>query len=173
MREQEVSDRMGKVLKDIYVPETVAGTIVSSLDSDRARADSERQKRMEATQQRLAALRTRMDQMYEDKLDGKIDDEFWTRKMNEWREQEHRFESELSRFQVEVTDDIVLTAKYILELANQAHSLYLTRNHAERAQLLKRVLLNCDTDGVSVWPIYRYPYDLISERAKNQEWSGR
>ena len=33
-----------------------------------------RQKRMEATQQRLAALRTRMDQMYEDKLDGKIDE---------------------------------------------------------------------------------------------------
>ncbi|PYX52813.1 MAG: hypothetical protein DMG76_28045 [Acidobacteria bacterium] len=72
-----------------------------------------------------------------------------------------------------VTDDIVLTAKYIFELANQAYSLYLTRNHAERAQLLKRVLLNCDTDGVSLWPIYRYPYDLISERAKNQEWSGR
>ena len=45
MREQEVSDRVGKVLKDIYVPETVAETIVSSLDSDRARADSERQKR--------------------------------------------------------------------------------------------------------------------------------
>ena len=128
---------------------------------------------MEATQQRLAVLRTRMDQMYEDKLDGKIDDAFWTRKMNEWREQERRFESELSRVKVGVTDDIVLTAKYIFELANQAHSLYLTRNHAERAQLLKRVLLNCDTDGVSLWPIYRYPYDLISERAKNQEWSGR
>jgi len=164
---------MGKVLKDIYVPETVAETIVSSLDSDRARADSERQKRMEATQQRLAVLRTRMDQMYEDKLDGKIDDAFWTRKMNEWREQERRFESELSLVKVGVTADIVLTAKYIFELANQAHSLYLTRNHAERAQLLKRVLLNCDTDGVSLWPIYRYPYDLISERAKNQEWSGR
>jgi MoxR-like ATPase len=35
------------------------------------------------------------------------------------------------------------------------------------------VVLNCDTDGVSVWPVYRYPYDLISERAKNQEWSGK
>ena len=111
--------------------------------------------------------------MYEDKLDGKIDDEFWTRKMNEWREQERRFESELSRFKVEVTDDIVLTAKYILELANQAHYLYLTRNHAERAQLLKRVLLNCDTDGVSAWLSTDARTIWISERAKNQEWSGR
>ena len=62
MREQEVSDRMGEVLKDIYVPETVAATIVASLSSDSARAESERKKRMEATKQRIAALRTRMDQ---------------------------------------------------------------------------------------------------------------
>ena len=101
MREQEVSDRMGEVLKDIYVPETVEETIVASLISDRARAESERQKRMDATQQRVAALRTRMDQMYEDKLDGKIDDEFWARKMNEWREQERRSKSDLSRLSLE------------------------------------------------------------------------
>jgi site-specific DNA recombinase len=75
MREQEVSDRMGDVLKDIYIPERVAETIVAWLSSDRARAESERQKRMEATQQRIAALRTRMDQMYEDRLDG------WTAKL--------------------------------------------------------------------------------------------
>ena len=85
MREQEVSDRMGEVLKDIYVPETIAQTIVDSLQSDSARAEAERQKRIVATQQRIAALCGRMDQMYEDKLDGKIDDEFWTRKMNEFK----------------------------------------------------------------------------------------
>ena len=38
-----------------------------------------------------------MDQVYEDKLDGKIDEAFWTRKMNESREQERTLESELSR----------------------------------------------------------------------------
>ena len=95
MREQDVSDRMGDVLKDIYVPEEVADTILASLDSDRARADSERQKRMDTTQQRIAVLRARMDQMYEDKLDGTIDDDFRSRKMNEWRDQERRLESEM------------------------------------------------------------------------------
>jgi len=111
--------------------------------------------------------------MYEDKLDGKIDDEFWSRKMNEWREQERTLESELSRLKIDITDESMFTVREILELANQARSLYATRNHAERAQLLKHVLLNCDTDGVSLWPRYKYPYDRISERAKNQDWSGR
>jgi hypothetical protein len=60
-----------------------------------------------------------------------------------------------------------------LELAQKAHFLYLTRNHAERGELLKRVLLNCATDGVTLWPTYRKPFNLIFERAKNEEWSGR
>jgi hypothetical protein len=173
MREPEVSDRMGELLKNIYVPETVAHTIVASLESDKARSEGEREKRISATQQRLAALRTRMDQMYEDKLDGRIDDEFWTRKNNEWHEHERNLQSELSNLQMQISDDSVLTVKRIFELANKAHFLYVSRNHADRGQLLKSALLNCDTDGVSLWRVYRKPFDLIFERAKNQEWSGR
>jgi site-specific DNA recombinase len=173
MREQEVSDRMGELLKDIYVPETIAQTIVDSLQSDSTRAEVERQKRIVATQQRIAGLGARMDQMYEDKLDGKIDNEFWTRKMNEWREQERRLESDLSGLKVQVTAESVLTVKRLFELANKAHFLYFTRNQAERGQLLKSVLLNCDTDGVSFVPTYRKPFDLIFQRAKNEGWSGR
>jgi site-specific DNA recombinase len=173
MREQDVSDRMGELLRDIYVPETIARTIVDSLQSDSARVESERQIRLAATQQRLTALRGRIDQMYEDKLDGKIDDEFWTRKMNEWREQEHQLALALNALQNPARSDNVLTVKKILELANKAHFLYVTGNHAERGQLLKSILLNCDTDGVNLRPTYRKPFDLIFERAKNQEWSGR
>jgi IstB-like ATP binding protein len=53
----------------------------------------------------------------------------------------------------------------------RAHSLYLTRNHAKRGQLLKSVLLNCATDGVSLTPTYRKPFDLIFQRTKNEESS--
>ncbi len=173
MREQDVSDRMGDLLKGIYVPETVARTIVDSLQADTARAESVRQQRTSEAQQRLAALRTRMDQMYEDKLDGKIEEEFWARKMMEWREQERMLESQLSSLSAQVTTDTVLTVSRIFELANRAHFLYLTRNTAERGQLLKSLLLNCSTDGVNLSPTYRKPFDLIFEHAKTENWSGR
>jgi hypothetical protein len=74
---------------------------------------------------------------------------------------------------LQVTQGNVLTVERIFELANKAHFLYLTRNSAERGQLLKSVLLNCSTDGVSLSPVYRKPFDLIFQRARNQEWSGR
>ena len=49
----------------------------------------------------------------------------------------------------------------------------LTRNWEESGQLLESVLLNCSADGVSLWPVYRKPFDLTFERAKGEDWSGR
>ena len=106
-------------------------------------------------------------------MDGKIDEEFWKRKQAEYREQERQLEASASSLNTPVTTKTVLTAQRIFELANKAYSLYLTRNLAERGELLKSVLLNCTTDGVSLSPAYRKPFDLIFQRAKNEEWSER
>ncbi len=173
IREQDISDKLGEVLRGIYVPETVVHGIVESLQGDRERSDTQRQEQLTAMKHRLTALRTRMDQMYEDKLDGQIDEEFWTRKTNEWREQERQLQGGLERLSLPQTAENVLSAQRILELANRAYPLYLTRNHAERGQLLKTVLLNCTTDGITVTPTYKKPFDLILERAETEDWSGR
>ena len=69
-------------------------------------------------------------------------------------------------------DHVVLNAQRTLELANVAYSMYLTQKPAEQAELLKKVLLNCSIDAVSVTPTYRKPFDMIFERAKRKEWSG-
>ncbi len=173
MREVEVSEQLGALLDQIYVPESVARQIVDSLRLDTHRAEAERIEQQNTIRQRLAALRTRMDQMYEDKLDGKIDEVFWTRKMTEYRDQEHSLETALSALNRSITSANVLTVERIFELTQKARFLYVTRNHAERGELLKSVLLNCATDGVNLWPTYRKPFDIIFRRAQNENWSGR
>jgi site-specific DNA recombinase len=173
MREEQMSERLGELLKDIQVPEAIARTIVDSLQAERGRCEAQRKEHLAAIQQRLATLRTRMDQIYEDKLDGKIEEQLWTRKQAEYREQELGLEASLSSVSKPVTQENVFTIERVFELANKAHFLYLTRNSAERGQLLKSVLLNCSTDGVTLWPQYRKPFDLIFQRARNQDWSGR
>jgi site-specific DNA recombinase len=155
------------------VPDAVARAIVDSLQSDLQRSERQRQEQAAALQQRLATISTRMDQLYEDKLNGKIEEAFWTRKQAEYREQERKLEAALSSLSAPVTREHVLTAERVFELANKAHYLYLTRNSLERGELLKSVLLNCTTDGVSLWPAYRKPFDLIFQRAQNEDWSGR
>jgi site-specific DNA recombinase len=120
-------------------------------------------------EQRLDAVRRRMDQAYTHKLDGKISEDFWQRKMIEWQAEEQRTTMALTGLQESSTNDRLLDAKRILELANKAYFLYLTRKPAEQAQLLKMVLLNCAIDGANLYPTF----DVIFQRTKNEEWSGR
>lgn len=173
MREADLSDRLGELMREIYVPSTIAEKIVDSLQASAKRSEAERLKQVSGLWQQLATIRTRMDQIYEDKLDGKIDDELWTRNQAKCREQERTLEATLSNLNVPVTRESVLTVERVFELANKAHSLYVTRNLAERGEMLKSVLLNCATDGVSLWPTYRRPFDLIFQHAKTEDWSGR
>jgi hypothetical protein len=116
-------------------------------------------------------VRGQMDQAYTDKLDGKIPMDFWQRKMNEWQQEQRQIESAMAVLKEEAASDRLLTTKRILELANRAYFLYVTRKPAEQAELLRKVLLNCSIDSVSVYPAHRKPFDLIFERAKREEWS--
>jgi site-specific DNA recombinase len=173
MREADLSDRLGTLLDGIYVPEGIANEIVRSIQGSTEQSEQKRIQELAGIKQRLAALRTRLDRMYEDKLDGKIDEELWTRKMNETREQERVLQAAAERVSNPITPEHALTVERIFELAQKARFLYLTRNPHERAHLLRMVLLNCATDGVSLTPTYRKPFDMIFERAKKEEWSGR
>ncbi len=112
-------------------------------------------------------------QAYDDKLNGTITEDFWQRKMEEWRAEEQQILIALDGFQACRNSDRLLNAKRILELANKASFLYLSYNSAQRARFLKLILLNCSIDELSVYPTYRYPFDRVFERVKTKEWSGR
>jgi DNA invertase Pin-like site-specific DNA recombinase len=170
--EAQISLKLGTILKNIHIPDHVLTSLQESLAHDQQNAQSTIMAQRNALQPRLSTLQRRIDQAYQDKVDGKIPDDLWERKMQEWTAEERRIEDALARLE-QPTGERLLTAQRTLELANKAYSLYLTRNPQEQAQLLRMVLLNCSIDGATVHPTYRKPFDLIFARAKNEEWSGR
>jgi len=171
-REHDISHKLADILKNIHIPDGVLTALQESLDRDQQGIRNESSSHRAGLEQRLAAVRRRMDQGYQDKLDGRIPEDFWERKMSEWSAEEQRIQMAIKALQ-EPSTDRVLSAKRILELANKAYSLHLTQNPAEQAKLLRLVLLNCSIDEVSIYPSYRKPFDMIFQRAKNEEWSGR
>ena len=118
--------------------------------------------------QRLAVIRQRLDQVYLDKLEGKIDVEFWERKSAEWRAEEQQVTMVLAGLD-QASPDRLLNASRILELANKARFLYVSQNPSEKAKLLRMVVSNCTIDSATLYPTYRKPFDLIFQRAKNEE----
>jgi site-specific DNA recombinase len=169
IREEELGERLGQILKDIHIPDDVLAQLEASLSDNEKHSQAEKKAQQDKLQQRLTAVRNRLDQAYTDKLDGKISEEFWERKSAEWQLEEQQILIAMQGLR-EANPDMLLTAKRTLELANKACFLYVTQTPVEQAQLLKMVASNCRFDGVSLYPTYRKPFDMIFQRAKSQEW---
>jgi site-specific DNA recombinase len=169
IREEALGDRLGKILRDIHIPDAVLAQLQESLLSDKGREEEIREQQQRVLQQRLALVQRRMDQAYQDKLDGKISEEFWARKSSEWQLEEHQVVGSIQSLKA-VKPGRLLDAARILELANKAYFLYVKQSAAEKAKLLKMVLSNCAIDAVSIYPTYRKPFDLIFQRTKTEEW---
>ena len=171
-REEEIASRLGKILKDIHIPDDVLSQLEKSLLTDKGRDEAIRKQQGERLKQRLSAVRHRIDQAYLDKLDGKISEEFWARKAAEWLAEEQQVSLAIQGL-ANANPDRIIDAVRIFELANKAHYLYVSQPAPEKAKLLKMVLSNCSVDAVSVYPTYKKPFDLVFARAKNEEWRAR
>ena len=158
------------MLQAIHIPDDILAQLEESLLNDKGREETLRGQQAERFRQRLAQLRKRLDQAYVDRLDGKITEEFWEAKSAEWQQEEQTLLASLRELEQAANPERVLDRVRILELANKAHSLYVTQTPAEKAKLLRMVLSNCAVDAVSVYPTYRKPFDMIFERAKTKEW---
>ena len=169
LREEELGDRLGKILKDIHIPDNILEQLQNSLLRDRGREETIKKEQGERLTSRLALIHRRMDQAYQDKLDGKITEEFWTRKSVEWQTEENQIRASIQALKT-ARPERLLDAARILELANKAYFLYVKQDHTERAKLLKIVLSNCGIDALKLYPTYRKPFDLIFQRAKTEEW---
>jgi site-specific DNA recombinase len=171
-REEELADRLGGILKNIYIPDNVLAQLEKALVTDKAAQERTQSQQGERLQQRLGSVRNRLDKAYIDKLEGKISEEFWSRKAAEWQAEEQQIQIAIEAVK-QAEPDRVLDSVRILELANKAYFLYLKQTPAEKAKLLRMVLSNCSLDAVSIYPTYRKPFDLIFMRAKNEEWRAR
>jgi site-specific DNA recombinase len=169
IREEELGERLGKILRDIHIPDAILVQLQESLLTDKGREEEIREQQGRLLEQRLAMVHRRIDQAYQDKLDGKISDDLWGRKSSEWQAEEQHILASLQSFRL-ARPERLLDAARILELANKAYFLYVKQPPAERAKLLKMVLSNCAIDAVSIYPTYRKPFDLILGRFKTEEW---
>jgi site-specific DNA recombinase len=172
-REQDIDEKLGHVLEHIAVPPEIAKQIEEELRSDHAGAHEHVARERARLSRQSDDIRRRMDSAYMDKLDGKIAEEFWQRKQADWQAEEARITAQIQSLKEPNFEERMIDVHRILELAQNAHSLYLTRKPAEKAEMLRSVLLNCSIDAVSLYPTYRSPFDLIVKRVENAEWSGR
>jgi hypothetical protein len=67
---------------------------------------------------------------------------------------------------------LTVTGSKIIELAKNAHNLFIQQDSTEQVRLLKTLLSNCTFDRRSLSATHRKPFDLLAEGNGTGNWLG-
>ena len=166
-REEVIDQQMAGVFKAIEIDQRAVDDVVRALKDSYRGERVFREAEIKRLTKRKAELQVRLDKAYEDRLDGVIDERYWRDISTKWRNEQDSVTAQMERL-TGSNRDYVDQAIEILELSKLAYSLYVSRDGSEKRQLLKTVLSNCLFDGVTLYPTYKKPFDLIAEGVQNQ-----
>ncbi|PYQ92697.1 MAG: hypothetical protein DMG02_00460 [Acidobacteria bacterium] len=172
IREERLADLLGDIIKPIQISSLIADDIANAIQSTDCDAERHRTDAIRQLDQRCRAVVAKQDRAYEDFVEGRISEEFWTRKSQRWEAELQVIDTERTRVE-QPRPAMMVTARKILELAKQAESLYKSQNLAEQRRLLETVLSNCTFDRGSLCATYAKPFDLLVRGNETGEWRGR
>jgi DNA invertase Pin-like site-specific DNA recombinase len=106
-------------------------------------------------------LQGRIDAMYEDKLDGRIDNDYFDAKAAEMRDEQARIRRDVEAHQT-ANRSYIEEGVQLLELAHNAPVLFESQPPVEKRKLLDFVLSNCTWKGGELTAKYRQPFDVLA-----------
>jgi len=105
---------------------------------------------MAALRKEQDKIQRRINQIYDDKLDGLIDEVMYLEKVKEYKERQAEIVEEMKRH--ETTDqNFYITANMVLKLASRARELFESSEVDEKRKLLSFVFQNLKLDGKTLF----------------------
>ena len=105
-------------------------------------------------------IEDRISKMYDDRLDGRITDEMYDRKLKEYKERQSAILTEM-HIHSDADEEFYLTANMVLKLAQRALQIFKSSEVHEKRQFLNFLLQNCQLEGKNLTFSMRYPFDRI------------
>ena len=171
MREELLEERLGQFVKEIVIDDERLEWLKEALKESHVDEKAYHGETIAKLTSQLNKLQQKLDQVYDDRLEEKITEEFWAKKSEQWKEEQSRILSKVKWYQ-SANKSYFDEGIKILELANKAYSLYQKAEVQEKGKLLKYMLSNCQLTNETLYPTYRKPFDLIAEGNRSQEWGG-
>lgn len=172
LREEEITEQLGKVFKSMQIPKNIVQEMTQTLKEVHEQKIEFHTHEFDELTKEQKQLNKMMDNLYLDKLKGSITDSAYDKFYKSLREQLDDVNIRFSQLQ-EAEDNYYITAKYILDLSNRAYDLFVSSEVEERRQLIKLVLSNLRLDGEKVLYDTIKPFDVIINFADDQAWCAR
>lgn len=128
-----------------------------------------RSKEIASLQGRYNQLESFQDSIYEDKLKGTINEDFWKKQQNAFSLEQRKILDRLKKFDC-AADSLKLNGIKLLELANKASQLFKNGTPEEKYKITKLVLSNPVFKDGSIEYCYEKPFDKFVNVTDLSKW---
>jgi site-specific DNA recombinase len=163
-REESIANQFAELLKGLHLDADVQEFLTNALRQshhDEKRFHEEALTRLTTEH---AQLQNRLDQMYVDKLDGKVSESFYDRKAGEWRAEQDRIAEAIEEHRL-ADRSYADAGVQLLELAGGAYDAFVSQGSEERRKLLQLVVSNSTWKHGRLALDLHSPFDLILKEA--------
>ena len=161
VREEAVAKAFGEALTLIQLDNAVLDWLKDALLSSMKDERVYHKEAISNLQTAYQRLQDRLDGLYVDKLDGKIDQDDYLRFSEKWRKEQEDIRRKLERHE-KANRSYVDAGITLLELASKAKPLYDKQPMFERRRLLQFVFSNSTWKHGKLHPVFRQPFDLLA-----------
>ena len=180
VREEVIEQQFVEILGRLRIDSGVFEKICEALRASHSDIRQERDEAIRGLQADYNKLQNRIDAMYTDKLDGKVNDDYFIRVSRQWRKQQARILDEISAHQ-NSDESCMDDGIRLLQLGTNAHSVLGRQDDFGKRGLLKLLLWNFIWDDGKVSATFRRPFDILAqtkiavegmtaEKAQNENW---
>ncbi len=162
IREEVLEERFAELLDHLRFDDEVLAWVLQALRASHGDKKQHHEEAVRRIQGECARLQHRIEAMYVDKLDGRIDSDFFDHRSAEWREEQRKC-LELIHEHQNADQTYFDEGIRLLELAQKASALFRKQSPAEKRRLLDFVLSNCTWKGGQLTAAYRQPFDLLAK----------
>lgn len=161
VRQETLEEAYSAMLRRISIDEGIVTWISTALRESPGDQKRFRDEGITKLKQDHLRLQKRLDLMYEDRLDGRIDVALFERKSNEYRQEQARILAEIEGFGA-ADGQYMEACIRLLELTKNMHRLFEKQQAAEKRRLLNFVVSNSVWKGGEIVPVWRQPFDMIA-----------
>ncbi|MFC1626841.1 recombinase family protein [Patescibacteria group bacterium] len=172
LREEDLTKQFAEAFNGLQMPDEVLEDITEALKNTHKNKSDFHETMLKQHQTNYKKYQNRIEEMYEDKLDGSITKSFYEEKRNEYRAKQDEINKKMMKLKF-ADEEYYLTSEYMLKLASRASELFESSEPMEKRLLLKMTLQNLALDGKKARFDWIKPFDTIALYASRSSWLRR
>lgn len=167
--EEELIKQISKLLKGMTIPEKTLEYLNIEMNKSHEDKKAFHDNAMTNLKAEHSKIQSRIEVLYEDRLDRRITPEIYDTKVQELKQKQVDILDEMKRHE-QADKNYYIQMGRLLELASRAHELFTRSKVDQKRRLLQSLLSNLTLSGKKLSISLQEPYNLIFDCATRSQW---